>query len=134
LVGASGLSFTEGGGLAISSGGIFYGAPIPGEYGSYNSTTGAYTHIAAPATPVGTGTSYAALAFDGSTLYGDNLKAGTGGGATHLVTIDPTTGIVTDIGASVTHLDAIAVQNIPEPGTLALLAGAGLIGLSRKRR
>ena len=113
LIGLSGLSFTEGGGLAISSGGIFYCAPIPGEYGTYNPTTGAYTHITSPATPVGGG-SYGALAFNGSALYGDNLLAGTGGGgATHLVMIDPGTGNVTDIGASVTHLDAIAFRPLP---------------------
>jgi hypothetical protein len=109
-IGLSGLSFTEGGGLAISSGGVFYSAPIPGEYGTYNPTTGAYTHITAPATPAGGG-SYGALAFDGSTLYGDNLVAPAG--TTHLVTIDPATGNVTDLGASVTHLDAIAFVPLP---------------------
>ena len=108
VIGTSGVSFTEGGGLAISSGGVFYGAPIPGEYGTYDSTTGAYTHIATPASPAGGSGSYGALAFDGSKLYGDNLLPGSGGGLSHLVTIDPTTGIVTDIGASITHLDAIA--------------------------
>lgn len=114
-VGGSGVSFTEGGGLAISSTGVFYAAPIPGEYGTYDPNTGAYTHITAPMTPAGGG-SYAALAFNGSTLYGDNLIAGSsGGGVTHLVTIDPTSGTVTDIGASVLHLDAIAFQ--PPPST-----------------
>ncbi len=129
LVGPSGESFTEGGGLAISSGGTFYGAPIPGEYGSYDPNTGAYTHIATPATPAGSG-SYAALDFFGSVLYGDNLVAPAGG--THLVTIDPTTGNVTDIGASVLHLDAIAV--IPEPGALALFSAAGVMALLKYRR
>jgi PEP-CTERM motif-containing protein len=133
LIGASAVSFTEGGGLAISSGGVFYASPIPGEYGTYNSTTGAYTHIATPASPVGSGGSYAALAFDGATLYGDNLKPGTGGGATHLVTIDPTTGNVTDIGPSVTHLDAIAFS-VPEPATTALVGFAILAGLVFRRR
>jgi hypothetical protein len=115
-VGGSGTAFTEGGGLAISSAGIFYGTPTPGEYGTYDPNTGLYTHVATPATPAGGG-SYAALAFNGSVLYGDNLIAGTGGaaGTTHLVTIDPSTGTVTDIGASVTHLDAIAFQ----PGSAA---------------
>jgi hypothetical protein len=135
LVGSSGISFTEGGGLAISPLGIAYGAPIPGEYGTYDLTTGAYTHIAIPASPVGSGAGYGALAFNGSTLYGDNLKAGSSG-ATHLVTIDPTTGNVTDIGASVTHLDAIAVQvaEVPEPTTISLLVGAGVLGLFAGKR
>jgi hypothetical protein len=135
LIGPSGVTFTEGGGLAISSGGVFYGAPIPGEYGSYNSTTGVYTHIATPATPVGSGGSYAALAFDGATLYGDNLKPGTGGGATHLVKIDPTTGNVTDIGPSVTHLDALAVLSVPEPATAMLFVLAGIsLAVRRMKR
>jgi hypothetical protein len=132
-IGASGVSFTEGGGLAII-GGVFYGAPIPGDYGTYNSTTGVYTNIATPASPVGSGGSYAALAFDGATLYGDNLKPGSNGGATHLVKIDPTTGTVTDIGASVTHLDAIAIQ-VPEPATaLLLLLSVAPFSIGRKSR
>jgi hypothetical protein len=128
LIGASGVSFTEGGGLAISSGGVFYGTPIPADYGTYNAITGAYTNTTNPAKPAGGG-AYGALAFDGAILYGDNLLPGSGGGATHLVTIDPTTGNVTDIGASVTHLDAIAFQGVPEPSTMALLLGTGLTPL-----
>lgn len=111
-VGASGVSFTQGGGLAISSAGVFYGAPIPGDYGTYAPANGAYTNIATPGSPAGAGGGYAALAFNGPTLYGDNLVAG-GSGTTHLVTIDPPTGNVTDIGPSVTHLDAIAFQPAP---------------------
>jgi hypothetical protein len=130
-VGGSGISFTEGGGLAISSGDVFYGTPIPGDYGTYNSGTGAYTNVGTPASPAGTGGSYAALAFAGNTLYGDNLLPGTGGGLSHLVTIDPATGTVTDIGPSVTHLDAIAV--VPEPGAMTLLVG-GVISLLATRR
>jgi len=131
LVGSSGVGFTEGGGLAISSGGIFYGAPIPGDYGTYNPITGAYTQIAAPATPAGGG-GYAALAFSGSTLYGDNLVAGVTG-TNHLVTIDPATGNVTDIGASVAHLDALAVA-VPEPGAIGLFSAGGLMALLAARR
>jgi hypothetical protein len=105
---------------------------VSGEYGTYNPITGAYTHIASPATPAGGG-SYAALAFSGSTLYGDNLVAG-GSGTTHLVTIDPTSGVVTDIGPSVPHLDAIAVEEIPEPGTIGLFSAGGLMMLLATRR
>ena len=131
LVGASGVAFTEGGGLAISSSGVFYGAPIPGEFGTYDPTTGVYTHIGTPGSPVGAGGGYAAMKFDGSVLYGDNLLAG-GTGLTQLVTIDPTTGLVTDIGASVIHLDAIAF--VPEPGTMALCSVAGAMALFAVRR
>jgi hypothetical protein len=132
-IGASGVSFTEGGGLAIGGSGIFYGAPIPGDYGTYNPTTGVYTQITAPATPAGAGSSYGALAFDGSVLYGDNLVAG-GSGVTHLVTIDAASGNVTDIGPSVTHLDAIAFTSVPEPGTMSLLLGAGAMALLAFKR
>jgi hypothetical protein len=131
-IGTSGASFTEGGGLAISSSGIFYGTPIPGEYGTYDPTTGVYTHITTPATPAGGG-DYSALAFDGSVLYGDNLIPG-GSGVTHLVTIDPASGSVTDIGASVAHLDAIAFEPVPEPSTMALLLGAGAMALLANKR
>jgi hypothetical protein len=84
---------------------------------------------------VGAGAGYAALAFDGGTLYGDNLVPGNGagGGTTHLVTIDPTTGIVSDIGPSVTRLDALAVA-VPEPGAMTLLVGSGVISLLTRRR
>jgi hypothetical protein len=133
-VGVAGTGFTQGGGLAISSAGIFYGAPIPGDYGTYDPVTGLYSNIATPASPAGAGGGYAALAFSGATLYGDDLLAGTGGGASHLVTIDPTTGTVTDIGASVTHLDAIAFQATPEPGTLGLLGVGALALFARQRR
>jgi hypothetical protein len=130
VVGPSGVSFTQGGGLAISSTGVFYGAPIPGDFGTYNSTTGAYNNIATPTYPEGPSSSFAALAFNGSTLYGDNLLAG-GSGATDLVTIDPTTGDVTDIGPSVAHLDAIAFSEVPEPSTMSLFLGAGAMTLLR---
>jgi len=126
LVGSSGLTFTVGGGLAISSAGAFYGAPQNGLFGTYNPTTGAYNNITTPTYPEGSASSFAALTFDGSILYGDNLAGNGGSGSTHLVTIDPATGAVTDIGPSVTHLDAIAFS-VPEPTALAL---AGLSGLS----
>src|SRR5205823_1264785 len=108
LVGSNGASTsTSGGGLAISPTNVFYGTPTSTRYGTYNSSTGVYTNIANPTKPLGG--AYAALAFNGSTLYG--LDLGTGSPApTHLVTIDPTTGVVTDIGASVNQLDGIAFQ------------------------
>ena len=64
------------------------------------------------------------------------LVGGAGGKATHLTTIDPATGAVTDIGASIAAIDAIAFQPspIPEPGTLALLAGPFAFGLLRTMR
>lgn len=118
VVGSTGLTSTSGGGLAISSAGIFYGTPTSTRYGTYDSTTGAYTNITAPSLPAGLG-AYTALDFNGSVLYGLNTGPTPLGGTppTHIVTIDPPTGTVTDLGASLDSLDAIAFQ--PPP----LLAG-----------
>ncbi len=134
LVGSTGLTSTTGGGLAIDSAGRFFGTPTSSRFGTYDSLTGAYTNIANPVKYVGGG--YAALAFNGAALYGVNLGSGN---AAHLVTIDPATGVTTDLGATVTNLDAIAFVPsnggaIPEPGTLALLLGPGALALLRRRR
>jgi len=128
-VGPSGVSFTSGGGLAISPGGVFYGTPTSSQFGTYDSTSGVYSNIANPTRPGGSGTSYAALAFDGNTLYGMDLAP-----TTHLVTIDPTTGAVTDLGASVSSIDGIAFSPVPEPGPLSSLAlGAALLLWNRRK-
>jgi hypothetical protein len=131
LIGNTGLTSTSGGGLAISPGGIFYGTPTSTRFGTYNSGTGAYSNIAAPARPLGG--AYAALDFDGSTLYGLDLGPGPAL-ATHLVTINTATGAVSDLGASVSMLDAIAFQPVPEPSTAALLLTVGGLLAARRRR
>jgi hypothetical protein len=125
VIGSTGLTSTTGGGIAISSAGIFYGTPTASRFGTYNSTTGAYTDIANPTKPVGG--AYGALDFNGGVLYGLNVGSGTPP-PTHLVTINPANGAVTDLGASVTSLDAIAFSIVPEPGTLTLLMG-GLVAV-----
>jgi hypothetical protein len=133
IVGAgSGLTSTTGGGLAISPSSVFYGTPTASRFGTYDSTTGAYSNIANPVKPGGG--AYAALDFDGNVLYG--LNSGTGSPPpTHLVTIDTVTGAVTDLGSSVLALDAIAFQVVPEPGTMTLLfAGIGLALVAKKHR
>jgi hypothetical protein len=130
LIGANGVSTsTSGGGLAISAGGVYYGTPTSSRYGTYDPATGAYTNITNPTKPAGTG-AYTALAFEGGTLYGLNTGPGSPP-PTHLVTIDPATGVVTDIGASLNSLDAIAIR-VPEPGTMTL--AAGLLGAALARR
>jgi len=130
LVGPNGVSTsTTGGGIAISPGGTFYGTPTSSRFGTYNSGTGAYTNIGNPAKPAGGG--YGALDFDGSVLYGLNVGSGSPP-PTHLVTIDPATGAVTDIGLSVNSLDAIAFQ-VPEPATLVLMLVGAVAGLFSRR-
>ena len=132
-VGSTGLTSTTGGGLAISDAGVFYGTPTASRYGTYHSGTGAYTNIANPAKPAGGG-AYGALDFDpGGVLYGLNVGSGSPP-PSFLVTIDPPSGTVTPIGASLDSLDAIAF--IPEPATITLLLGSVamcLLGRSRRR-
>ena len=127
----SGLTSTTGGGLAISDDGIFYGTPTASRYGTYDSTTGAYTDITNPVKPGGGG-AYAALEFGpGGILYGLNSAPGSPP-PTFLVDIDPPTGTVTNLGQSINAIDAIAW--IPEPGTLTLLVGSVSIVLLGRRR
>src|SRR3954447_14763131 len=119
--GDSGLAFTSGGGLAISSAGVFYGTPLANMYGTYDPVTGAYSNITNPVKPAGSG-SYTALDFNGSVLFGLNTASRPSPGvppATHLVTIVPATGAVTDVGVSLDSLDAIAFQ----PAAAGTLAG-----------
>jgi hypothetical protein len=130
VIGGTGLTSTTGGGLAISAAGTFFGTPTASRFGTYNTTTGAFTNIAAPVRPAGGG--YGALDFDPSgVLYGLNVGSGSPP-PTHLVTIDPATGAVTDLGTSVSSLDAIAFAPIPEPATAGVLFGS-LILLSGAR-
>ena len=131
LVGANGASTsTSGGGLAISPGGTFYGTPTSSRYGTYDSTTGAYTNIANPTKPAGTG-AYGALDFDGSVLYGLNVGPGSPP-PTALTIIDLATGAVTNVGASIASIDAIAFL-VPEPATVGLFA-IGLTAIACRRR
>jgi hypothetical protein len=131
VIGGTGLTSTSGGGLGISPTGTFSGSPSSSRFGTYDSTTGAFTNITSPTKPVGG--AYAALAYDGATLYGLDLGPGSAGTPDELVTIDPVTGAVTDIGASVNFLDSIAFT-VPEP-TIALSLGAlALLGVARRQR
>jgi hypothetical protein len=53
---------------------------------------------------------------------------------THLVKIDPSNGAVTDVGASVTALDALAfLPAVPEPGVGGVVMGMVGVGLARRR-
>ncbi len=133
LVGANGVSTsTTGGGLGISPGSVLYGTPTSSRFGTYDSTTGAFTNIANPTKPAGGG--YGALSFDGSVLYGLNVGSGSPV-PTHLVTFDLASGAITDLGQSVNSLDAIAFQ-VPEPATITfgLFALGTLINVRRRQR
>lgn len=133
VIGNSGITSTTGGGLAISSTGDFYGTPTASRFGTYDSATGAYTNITNPTKPGGGG-AYAALEFHPLTgvLYGLNSAPGSPP-PTFLVTFDPQTGAVTEVGQSVNALDAIAI--IPEPATvMLLLASLALAALHARRQ
>jgi hypothetical protein len=136
LVGDSGLS-TYGSGLAANAAGtIFFAGDGPwdgAELRTIDKTTGAPTTVAFfSGAPLQEG-SISALAFNsGGTLFGSNHDPWVEN-ATHLVTIDPATGVITDLGATVYGLDAIAF--VPLPSTLMLLgSGTGLMGLLGLRR
>ena len=83
---------------------------------------------------------HATLAVDGWTGLATNPLTGVlygvakqGGANRHLVTIDHTTGAVTDLGNIGTQIASITLS--PEPATLTLLgAGLGMIGLAGWRR
>jgi hypothetical protein len=139
-VGKSGIGgFTFGGALAADpSTGVLLSAPTGASDFLYKFSPD--TGAANPVAPL-TGAPFPlgfmnAMDFDGSeTLFALN-NAGPMSTATHLVTIDPATGLITDRGlAGASNLDALAFQRtepIPEPGTLSLfllgtlcLAGCG---------
>ncbi|HEX4591547.1 MAG TPA: PEP-CTERM sorting domain-containing protein [Gemmataceae bacterium] len=124
-------SFTAGGGIATSLAGVLYSSPTTGKFGTFDPVTGLYTNIGSLTFPAGANTGYAAFAFNGNTLYADDL-----GSPPHLTTIDTTTAAVTDLGTSVAGLDAIAFSPapVPEPGTMALVFGAAIIGTAARRR
>jgi hypothetical protein len=132
VIGNSQLTSTTGGGLAISPvSGIAYGTPTASRYGTYDLITGIYTDITNPAKPGGGG-AYAALDFNGSLLYGLNSAPGSPP-PTFLVTIDPTTGTVTNLGQSVNSLDAIAFV-IPEPSAAVILLLTLIATATTRRR
>jgi hypothetical protein len=132
VVGNTGITSTTGGGIEISTTGAIFGTPTASRFGTYDGVTGAFMNIANPDKPAGGG-GYGALTFIGNTLYGLNVGPGSPP-PTHLVTINTTTGAVTDIGASPNSLDAIAFRSIPEPTTLTLVLGVLPAGLRRNGR
>jgi hypothetical protein len=135
-VGESNQGVTFGDGLAFDRNGALYGL-LDGDFGhvfKIDPTTGAVTagpRLTGSPNKTGNMISGASTACDGLTLYG---VVNDFGGQTFLVTIDPATGAITNKGASLTALDAIAWGGCPPPpqttpsgtvpATLSLTLGA----------
>jgi PEP-CTERM motif len=131
-VGASGVIGFGGEGLAADAFGTLFGTPngCSGQLDTFSKVNGAAT--VGPnlsGCPLSTAT-INALAFGNTsgTLFGINGGFFGPGSPANLVTIDTSTGVVTNVGSSLNGLDALAFQSVPEPGTLALL-GTGLAGI-----
>jgi hypothetical protein len=128
-------SGSGGHGLAVAGNGTLYTTPdgSGGILYTYDSTTGAVA-LQAGLSGAPLAGAINALAFNGATLYGVDANRNSTS-HTHLVTIDTTTGTISDIGSSLNDLDAIAFASpVPEPSTYALLGSLGLSGVALLRR
>jgi len=140
VVGPSGLN-TAGSGLAFNASDTLYftGTGDGGFLHTIDPSTGAPTTVAALSGGI-FGGNINALTFDASgTLFGSDNSLG-GFGGTHLISINTTTGVITDRGPSINRLDALAFAPstpAPEPASAALLLTGALPLLAmavRKRR
>jgi hypothetical protein len=120
-VGTGSRPFSKGEGLAADATGTIWGTPngCPGgDLDTFSKTTGVATVVATLSNCpiVSADSNINALAFDSAgALFGINDPTS----HTHLVIINTTTGVLTDQGASVDNLDALAFA----PGGLAMLVG-----------
>jgi hypothetical protein len=137
VVGASTTGAFGGGALAFDASGTLFASPdaetaAPGNLYTASTVTGVLT-LVGPHT--GVGGPIGGMDFDSAgVLYGIRTQ---GAFAGHLVTINPATGHVTDVGASgVTRLDALAIERtVPEPVTTALMGiGIGTLFVRSRRR
>jgi hypothetical protein len=139
-VGTSGITDT-GVGFAINASGTAYlaAAGASGVLRTVDLATGAVTTVATLSGAPIPGAAIDAMSFNAAgTLFGINLDEGGPGnpgapGNSFLVSINPTTGVVTSLGASVPGLDALAI--VPEPATLIPMALGflGVLGFGWKR-
>jgi hypothetical protein len=142
VIGATGPT-SPGGGLAFNSTGTLYtaGTTVGGHVDRLDPSTGARTPgptmTNAPyGAPLG---AMMALGFSATDiLYGANSNRAQNGAtatAVELVTINTSTGVVTDIGALPASVDALAFgPAVPEPSAVALLGcGALIAGFIRRR-
>jgi hypothetical protein len=136
LVGSSGFTDTTGGALVVDAAGTLYGAPTGSSdpLRTYDPTTGLTTIVAIlQGAPIPDG-AIKAMTFDRSgTLLATNTDRNPGFAIVYLVTIDPATGHVSNIGRSVDNLAALAFQPaaLPEPGSLILFGLGGAVSLMR---
>jgi hypothetical protein len=108
-IGNTFLTSTSGGGIAIDSTGVIWGAPTASRFGTYNLSDGTFVNNGTPTKPAGGG-AFAALAFDETgVLYALNSGPGTPP-PTHLAIINTNDLTVTDLGVCVSAGDAIAFQ------------------------
>lgn len=112
-LGATGQGSTSGGGLASNAAGTIFGTPdgAQDDLFTYNKATGFATAVASLSGAPISDSAIDALAFDGGgRLFGIDKGFGPTVPQTHLVTINTTTGVITDVGTSVDNLDGIAFE------------------------
>jgi len=135
-IGAANVGAPVGGGISINSSGIAYSSPTDVLFGTFDRNTGAFNFINNPGLPLGAGSAYSAFAFNpaNNLLYGVNLNTNSPFQA-RLVTLNTSTGAATDLGATVTALDAIAftpagttAANVALSGRILSSAGSGIRG------
>jgi hypothetical protein len=110
-VGSSGLTQTRGGGLAFSPSGLLYLSATSGTgtLDTLDPATGART-VGPTLTGAPLADSINAMAFNSAgVLFASDSDRGSSPATVHLVTIDPNTGAVSDVGALPGDTDAIAI-------------------------
>ena len=126
-VGNSGLS-TFGSGLAANSKDIlfFTGNGPNGPLRTIDKTTGLPTTVATMSGAPLPGAAINALAFDShDTLYASNGGDFGPNSPSHLVIINTTTGVITDLGPSIIGLDALAFLSTNDPEEFAAIYESG---------